>query len=197
MTATVGFFGKLPTHGDFVRRGLPVATASLLDDWIQAGFARADDPAAAIRSLAPVRFASTAIAGGTLGLGTMVASRDSVGRDYVLVALWLSPHSSGVLPEKLPDAWDDWCARAEALLVAAQNVPLTADATQAALEATAIASVVTLVGTPPHAVPDDTGPATLSWRPVVGGGERRVTRSDGLPRGDAFDRLIAPTGGLV
>ncbi|UAJ11322.1 type VI secretion system-associated protein TagF [Polymorphobacter megasporae] len=194
MTATVGFFGKLPAHGDFIRRGLPTAATSLLDDWVQAGFGRADDPAAAIRGLPPVRFASSAVVDGALCLGTMIASNDSVGRDYVLVAVHLSPNVSGALPEPLPDAWDDWCARAEALLLAAQSVPLTADATQAALETAARATVMALGGAEPFAVPDDIEPATASWRPAVGSGERRVTRSDGLPRGDAFDRLIAPVG---
>ncbi len=192
LIGTVGFFGKLPAHGDFVRRGLPVAATTLLDDWIQGGFGRATDPAAAIRALMPLRFASSAIVEGELGLGTMVASSDSVDRDYVLVALRLSPNASGALPETLPDAWDDWCARAEALLLAARTVPWTADATQAALEAAARATVVALVGTGPFAVPATIVPATLTWRPTVGGGDRRVDRSDDLPRGEAFDALIAP-----
>lgn len=197
MTATVGFFGKLPAHGDFVRRGLPIAMTSMLDDWVQAGFARAEDAAGAIRGLHPVRFASNAVADGSLCLGTMIASSDKVGRDYVLIGIRLSPNLSGALPEPLPPAWDDWCARAEALLIAAQTVPWTADGTQAALEAAARATILAVNGTEPFVVPDVIEPITATWRPMVGGGERRVTRSNGLPRGDAFDRLIAPVPGVA
>ena len=190
MTVTVGLFGKLPAHGDFVRRGLPGALVDSLDAWLQAELGRAEDPAAAITAIRPARLASTAIAPGQLALGALVAGRDRVGRSYPLLALRLSPHPSGVLPEAMPVAWDDWCGRAEAILLAASQSAWSADVTQAALETAARATVAALVPAPMFGVPNDREPATLSWRPTLVPGPRVTTRSVGLPRGAAFDALI-------
>ncbi len=192
VTVTVGFFGKLPAHGDFVRRGLPSSVTKSLDDWLQAEFARSSDPAAAIATLKPVRFASSSVVDRELALGTMIESVDRVGRAYVLMALRLSPHPSRVLPDPMPPAWDDWCGRAEALLIAARNSDWTADATQAALETAARAAVVALTPPAPYVVPQVLAPMTVSWRSSVDSGARRVDRTDGLPRDDAFDRFLAP-----
>jgi type VI secretion system protein ImpM len=38
-----GLFGKLPAHGDFVRRGLPDSFIGPWDEWLQAGIAEARD----------------------------------------------------------------------------------------------------------------------------------------------------------
>ena len=191
MTVTVGFFGKLPAHGDFVRRGLPAAIVTLLDDWLQSEFMRSADPAATIRALVPLRFASTAMAPGELAMGTLVASVDRVGRDYALLALRLSSHPSGALPEVPLAAWDDWCGRAEAVLTAARAGDWTADTTQGALETAARAATVELTVTPPFAISAEPRPATVGWRPTLGLSASSVATIDGMPRGADFDRFIA------
>lgn len=38
-TSDIGFFGKLPSHGDFIDRGLPRAFISRWDQWLQGVFA--------------------------------------------------------------------------------------------------------------------------------------------------------------
>ncbi len=124
-----------------------------------------------------------------LGLGALVASSDSVGRAYVLLALRLSPHPLGLLPDPMPAAWDDWCARAEALLVAANGGGWSADATQAALEAASAATVLALVDAVPVGVPDDAA-TVAAWRPRLAG-DGVVVRTVGLPGDADFDRLIA------
>ena len=129
----VGFFGKLPAHGDFVRRGLPSAVTTALDDWLQGELGRVGSEAT--RAIIPLRFAATTLLDGHVGLGALVGSRDSIDRAYVAVALRLSAHPLGLLPDPIPAAWDDWCARAEALLLASHTLALTADATHAALQA--------------------------------------------------------------
>lgn len=188
MTVAVGFFGKLPAHGDFVRRGLPSVVTSLLDDWLQTELSRSDDPAAMIDGLQPIRFASTAVAANQLALGTIVRSGDRVGRSYVLLGVRLSPHPSVTLPEPVPPAWDDWCGRAEALMVAARDGQWSADATQVALETSARATVAALTSTP-FAVAENLTPATLVWRSSLTG-EHTISRADGLPNGEAFDRFF-------
>lgn len=192
VTVTVGFFGKLPTHGDFVRRGLPSTVTKSLDDWLQGEFGRSSDPAATIAAFKPVRFASSSVVDRELALGTMIESVDRVGRAYVLMALRLSPHPSRVLPDPMPPTWDDWCGRAEALLIAARDSNWTADTTQAALETAARATVMALTPAAPYAVPEVLAPMTMSWRSSVDSGARSIDRTAGLPRDEAFDRFLTP-----
>lgn len=135
VTAIVGLFGKLPAHGDFVRRGLPGAVVAGLDDWLQTEFGRAADPSAMIAAMPPVRFASTALLDGYHAVGVMVSSSDSVGRDFPLVALALSGQSDTPAGD-----CDAWIAAAEAALIEARDSGRSADqifAGLAALPATA------------------------------------------------------------
>ena len=39
MTALRGFFGKIPSHGDFIDRGLAAGFKDKLDEWLQQGLA--------------------------------------------------------------------------------------------------------------------------------------------------------------
>ena len=41
--AVTGLHGKLPAHGDFVRRGLPTSFCEPWDAWLQAGMTAARD----------------------------------------------------------------------------------------------------------------------------------------------------------
>ena len=191
VTLSVGFSANCRRTATSSVAGLPAAVATRLDDWLQTEFGRSDDPAAMLAALEPVRFASSALAEGELALGAMIASSDRVARTYLLMALRLAPHPSGVLPEPVPGAWDDWCGRAEALLVAARDGGWTADATQAALETATRAAVVERIAAAPFSVPDDRKPMTASWRPTLGLVDRRSERVDGVPRGAEFDRFIA------
>ncbi len=183
MTA-VGLFGKLPAHGDFVRRGLPPAVTTALDEWLQGELSRLDGTEA-MRPIVPLRFAATTLLKGHIGLGALVGSGDSVGRDYVAVALRLSAHPLGPLPAPIPPAWDDWCVCAEAILLASCAAAWTADATQAALEATVLA----VAEAPLLGVADDAATVAV-WRPRLAG-DAIMIRSAGMPSGETFDRLLA------
>jgi type VI secretion system ImpM family protein len=83
---TPGLFGKMPAHGDFVRRGWDDATVDALDHWCSAIAASLDDADRDDRD-APVVFGRAR--GGRFGplpLHLAVArSRDRAGRDFVLV----------------------------------------------------------------------------------------------------------------
>ena len=187
--APVGLFGKLPAHGDFIRRGQAGAAIDALDDWLQSELARASNPGAAIHALAPMRFATTALVPGQVAVGALVDSRDRVGRQYLLIALRLAPHPNA-FPDALPDAWDDWSGRAEATLIAARETGWTADATQAALEVAARSAVATTTPIRPFVVGNAPASATMVWRPVLLPGPRDLIVTEGLPCGDAFDRLL-------
>lgn len=122
VTSIIGLFGKLPAHGDFVRRGLPGTVVAGLDDWLQTEFGRAAQPSMAIAAMPPVRFASTTLLDGYQAVGVMVASTDRVGRDFPLVAVALSePGDAG------PDDREAWAAAAEAALLQARDGGLSAD----------------------------------------------------------------------
>ncbi len=108
-----GIFGKLPAHGDFVRRGLPDSFVSPWDAWLQEGITEAraalDDGFAAAWATAPAWcFRLPAGACGPEAVaGLLLPSEDMVGRLFpVTLARLLAPG------EALPGA--GWYAALEA-----------------------------------------------------------------------------------
>lgn len=104
-----GFFGKLPSTGDFVSRGLPPAFRSYWDGWcsrhLAPRLARSVWPEGGLR----VRMVS----GGRVAAGVVLPGQDSAGRRFPLAAF--------VIADALPDpaALDPWCDRAAGALAAA------------------------------------------------------------------------------
>lgn len=86
----VGVFGKIPSEGDFLRKGLPVDFIQIWDRWLQRGLA--EMPLAfgarwdALYLTAPIwRFCLPAgLAGAETMLGILMPSVDRVGRRYPL-----------------------------------------------------------------------------------------------------------------
>lgn len=87
----IGFFGKLPSHGDFVSTGLRRSVQDALDAWLQAGIAKAHQHAgenweAIFRNMPAWRFvAERGVWGPVTVAGVIVPSRDRVGRSFPLV----------------------------------------------------------------------------------------------------------------
>jgi protein phosphatase/serine/threonine-protein phosphatase Stp1 len=85
-----GVYGKLPAHGDFVRRDLPQAFVEPWDEWLQVvvGAARealGDGFAAHWAAAPPWRFRLPAgLCGDSPVAGVLIASRDAVGRPFPL-----------------------------------------------------------------------------------------------------------------
>ena len=117
----VGFYGKLPSHGDFLRRRVSDAFVAAWDAWLQ------ECTAASRTSLgerwldvyltSPAwRFASAA---GPLGdatvIGVMVPSVDRVGRYFHLAFACELPAGAGVLPAA--SSFDSFFDAAEQLAV--------------------------------------------------------------------------------
>lgn len=92
MAATPFLFGKLPTHGDFVTRGLSAAAERVWDDWASAEIAAArealgDDFDAAHDASPPWVFVGgPGVLGDSWRCGAATASIDSAGRRYLVVA---------------------------------------------------------------------------------------------------------------
>jgi type VI secretion system protein ImpM len=112
---SVGFYGKLPARGDFVRAGLPRDFIDPWDDWLQAVIAGS-------RSLmgdawlpafleAPVwRFAlPRGMCGAQAVLGLMLPSVDRAGRYFPLTFAALSPNG---IAEASGECWLDACEAA-------------------------------------------------------------------------------------
>lgn len=85
-----GVYGKLPAHGDFVRRELPLSFIQPWDEWLQAGLGAARDALgsefdATCATAPPWRFRLPAGACGSCAVvGVLLPSRDSVGRTFPL-----------------------------------------------------------------------------------------------------------------
>ncbi|WP_170973361.1 type VI secretion system-associated protein TagF [Rhizobium sp. FKY42] len=89
----IGFFGKLPTHGDFVSWGLTVKLQRALEDWLQIGLRTAQDGLGeswlrTFKAMPPWRFFIEEGLWSSHGVaGVIVPSSDRVGREFPLVLL--------------------------------------------------------------------------------------------------------------
>lgn len=101
-----GLFGKTPETGDFISRGLAPGLRRALDGWVTAHLAerRENWPEGGVRGLLDLE--------GALVLFVAVASRDSVGRRYPLLAV------TGGEGLSLEDA-EAWCGAAHYLMMRA------------------------------------------------------------------------------
>lgn len=118
----VGLFGKLPTAGDFVFRGLGESFRARWDRWLTRHLAgRAHWPAGGLR----FRLRS----GGRAASGLVLPSRDAVGRRFPLSVLVVQT----VMPSA--EAVERWCDAALPLAEAAQAGRIDADALWHGLDA--------------------------------------------------------------
>jgi type VI secretion system protein ImpM len=86
-----GLFGKLPAHGDFVRRGWSDPLVARLDGWLTDGLAAlradvGDDAYAETMAQAPLWHLWLAQAAGDCVHGVITPTVDSAGRMFMLVA---------------------------------------------------------------------------------------------------------------
>ncbi len=87
----IGFFGKLPSHGDFISDGLERDTITLLDGWIRSGLHACEQEFGAgwaklFAASPPWRFiVEKGLWGPATYAGVMLPSRDRVGRSFPLL----------------------------------------------------------------------------------------------------------------
>jgi len=90
-TDRIGFFGKVPTHGDFVSTGLGRTFQSELDNWIQSGLQASEQAHGSewhrrFRATPPWRFViERSVWGQATMVGVLLPSTDRVGRSFPLV----------------------------------------------------------------------------------------------------------------
>ncbi|WP_106515649.1 type VI secretion system-associated protein TagF [Allosphingosinicella deserti] len=117
----VQLFGKLPTHGDFLARGLSPAERDALDGWMSAGLSDVRGKLGAefedlYDRAPPWRFVTRA--GALMNAGVMIPSIDSAGRRFPFYLAGL-----GLAPAQALDA----AAQCEALLYRAFEEAWTVD----------------------------------------------------------------------
>ena len=127
-----GAHGKLPSHSDFVSRGLMPAFVSGWDDWLQRGLACSQERLGPqwldIYLTSPVwRFVlSSGVVDTQVWAGVMIPSVDRVGRYYPFTVAW--PLPSSVLPTALPVQQVDWFGELETVALAGLQDGVTIDA---------------------------------------------------------------------
>ncbi|MEN8179350.1 MAG: type VI secretion system-associated protein TagF [Pseudomonadota bacterium] len=116
---SMGFFGKLPSHGDFVSRHLPRSFTDPWDNWLQSVIANSREQLTEgwldIYLTSPIwRFAlSSGLCGDTPWTGVVMPSVDRVGR-YFPLTLAVPLDGKSNLMRLLTDT-DDWFLTAEDL----------------------------------------------------------------------------------
>lgn len=132
-----GFFGKLPSHGDFVGRRLPPAARARFDTWLQEGLlsSKADLGDAWLPTWlnSPIwRFAVAAgVCGAQAWAGVMLPSHDRVGRCFPLLLAASIEETPSLSDCLLLHAV--WFARLEELALATLRGELSLQAFDAAL----------------------------------------------------------------
>ena len=130
-----GFFGKLPTIGDFVDRGLPPGFRRQWDRWLTSHIA---PRARAGARFPPGGLRFKLVSGGAAVGGVILPSHDSVGRVYPLSLLVIA--RGGMAREAI----DRWCDAA----LAGFDPAVEPDGLWAALDALAPPEVLQDVGKP-------------------------------------------------
>jgi type VI secretion system protein ImpM len=111
--ATVGFFGKVPVRGDFVRRALPASFVTPWDRWLQAGIAGSKkilgDDWLDVYLTSPVwRFSLSAHMAGEMAVaGVFIPSVDQVGRYFPFTVACLLPAGATPIAIRAQAAWFD------------------------------------------------------------------------------------------
>jgi type VI secretion system protein ImpM len=125
LTPEAGLFGKLPSTGDFVARGLPPAFRRRWDAWVTLHLSnRLKD--GTCWPVGGLRF--RLVSGGRVAAGAIVQSQDSAGRAFPLSLLLIGAD----LPA--PDTLDQWCDAALAAAELALRGDLDADGLLIALD---------------------------------------------------------------
>ncbi|GLS26054.1 type VI secretion system-associated protein TagF [Marinibactrum halimedae] len=125
MTSSIGIFGKLPAHGDFVDRGLAPGFLTIWDEWLQRCIASSrhqlDSQWLDFYLYCPIwRFSiSSGVVDSQSRIGILLPSVDSIGRYFPLTITQLTPNQPN--PYKTLISYDNWFRNAENIAVNALN----------------------------------------------------------------------------
>jgi len=175
-SGAAGFYGKVPTRGDFVSRRLPWTFVDPWDRWLQEGLAcsreQLGDAWLQVYLTSPVwRFALTpGVCGDSGWVGVVLPSVDRVGRYFPLTVArpWTGADSALVA---LSD-WADWLQRAEGLGLSALEEGFDLEAFDRAVEDAGMAPVPSGTASPEATGSGSALPSAFGWHfPVADASE--------------------------
>lgn len=188
----IGFFGKLPTHGDFVSSGLGPQFQTVLDTWLQSGMEAGEAAAEAdwersFRSMPPWRFVvERGIWGETTVTGIIAPSLDRVGRSFPLV---IAAHIRGFKDDPQRFYFD------HAWFTAAEGIAETISKRD--FDISRFTDSLRRLRSPIPIRPDDgddlrrnLGRSVLWWRIDAGDRQAKGFRTTGAPTPEDFARLV-------
>ena len=155
----LGFYGKVPSHGDFLQRRLARDFVEPWDLWLQGGVTASRNALGAawldIYLTSPLwRFALPAgVCGRTGMVGLMMPSVDRVGRYFPFTIA--APLSDGILPAALTLADPVWFEQAETIMLTALEDGFDLEAFESALAALALPKI--------PSAPRRLAPGPLGW----------------------------------
>lgn len=121
-TKTISYYGKLPSHGDFISQNMPRSFTEVWDSWLQENLVHWKNTlqgnwVANYLTMQPYRFIlSSGIAGEVIWCGVLFPSRDQAGRLFPFtVCIPLSPDHTTAL--ELFESHHDWLEKLEALAI--------------------------------------------------------------------------------
>jgi type VI secretion system protein ImpM len=167
-----GFFGKLPSRGDFVSRRLSADFIDRWDAWLQSALAASQaalgDHWLDVYLTSPIwRFAlSPGVCDREAHLGVVIPSVDKVGRYFPLAAAVPCGRATAALA--LAFELEDWYSSIESLLLATlAETPLDLDAFDERLSRLVVAREITMTGADQWNRPMTAGDTHLRWHCTV------------------------------
>ncbi|MGI8398989.1 type VI secretion system-associated protein TagF [Agrobacterium deltaense] len=193
----IGFFGKVPSHGDFISDGLERELIGTFDDWMRSGLHACADLFSGrwpeiFTASPPIRFIiESGIWGNCAYAGVLVPSADRVGRKYPL-AIIAQLNSFRKHPRTLY-LDDTWFMAAEALV----ETSMTGD-----FDMSRFNTSVKKLRLPKPREEDDApemvrgrAPTSLWWRIDPVSRRARGLKFDGKPKASDFLRLFSDMAG--
>lgn len=190
----IGFFGKLPTHGDFVSWGLTVKLQRALDDWLQIALLTAQDGLGeswlrTFKAMPPWRFFIEEGLWSNHGVaGVIVPSSDRVGREFPLVLL-SQIQQQGEHPFQFYKD-DAWFTALEAIAGSASHRDFQLDSFTEQLEKLRNPRAIERQNEDEGRNGNRTTKQSLWWTILPDSQKVRGFRNEGAPRKEDFLRLL-------
>ncbi|TXI01724.1 MAG: type VI secretion system-associated protein TagF [Rhizobium sp.] len=190
----IGFFGKLPTHGDFVSSALGSRLQAALDQWARSGLieleaALGSDWRRLFHATATWRFvvghgvwAPSAVA------GVLLPSRDRVGRSFPLIIAAQLQRFAGQLRDLCED--DSWFTAAEALAETTDKADFEMHRFAESIKRLRPPFIDKRATPKPPGTGNDAPPVSLWWRISPGTRHGKGFRTMAAPTAQDFVKLV-------
>ncbi|PRH88307.1 type VI secretion system-associated protein TagF [Labrys okinawensis] len=187
----IGFFGKVPSHGDFVSTGLGRQAETELVNWLQSGLQESEQTLGTqwenlFHASPPWRFViERSLWGHATMVGILLPSRDRVGRSFPLVIAARLGNYEG--PARLFCFDESWFTAAEAIAETSTLRDFDITAFLGGLKRLRLPQARPVPPPPPGAAD---GRVSLWWTVESGTGRASGFKTQGAPRAGDFVRLL-------